>query len=241
MIYNTVLDWIYDVHGFHLTSWNQSFLSPLALEQYANAIRERGSPLVNCLGFVDGTVRQICRPGKMQRVVYNGHKRVHALKFQSVALPNGLIANLYGPVEGRRHDAGMLKDSGLLGSLELHAHNPDGQLLCLYGDPAYPLRPQLMAPYRVGDVQVLTEDMKEFNRAMSSLRVSVEWLFGDVANSFKFIDFKKNLKLWLSAVGKFYVVAALMRNILTCLYGNTTSKYFHIDPPTIDSYLGVHN
>ena len=33
-----------------------------------------------------------------QRLMYNGHKRVHALKFQSVALPNGLIANLYGPV-----------------------------------------------------------------------------------------------------------------------------------------------
>ena len=30
--------------------------------------------------------------------MYNGHKRVHALKFQSIALPNGLIANMYGPV-----------------------------------------------------------------------------------------------------------------------------------------------
>ena len=33
-----------------------------------------------------------------QRVVYNDHKRVHALKFQAVTLPNGLIANIYGPV-----------------------------------------------------------------------------------------------------------------------------------------------
>ena len=52
-----------------------------------------------------------------------------------------------------------------------------------------------MAPYRIWDVDVLTEDMKAFNKAMSSLRVSVEWLFGDVSSSFKFIDFKKNLKL----------------------------------------------
>lgn len=110
-------------------------------------------------------------------------------------------------------------------------------MLCLYGDPAYPLRPHLMAPYRIWDVEVLTEDMKAFNKAMSSLRVSVEWLFGDVSNSFKVIDFKKNLKLRLSAVGKFYVVAALIRNILTCLYGNTTSKYIQIDPPTITTYL----
>ena len=153
MIYDTVLDWMYDVHGYHLTSWNQNFLSPAALEEYVTAITQQGSPLTNCFGFIDGTVRQICRPGKMQRVVYNGHKRVHALKFQAIAVPNGLIANLYGPVEGCRHDAGMLKDSGLLNSLQLHAHNAEGQLLCLYGDPAYPLRPHLMAPYRIsGDL-----------------------------------------------------------------------------------------
>ncbi|KAL9977147.1 hypothetical protein ACROYT_G014520 [Oculina patagonica] len=33
---------------------------------------------------MDGTVRPIARPGERQRVLYNGHKRVHALKFQSV-------------------------------------------------------------------------------------------------------------------------------------------------------------
>jgi hypothetical protein len=35
---------------------------------------------------------------KNQRTVYNGHKRIHAIKFQSVVTPNGLIANLFGPV-----------------------------------------------------------------------------------------------------------------------------------------------
>ena len=54
--------------------------------------------MISCFGFIDGTVRPICRLSKNQQVVYNGHKRVHALKFQSVALPNGLIGNIYGPV-----------------------------------------------------------------------------------------------------------------------------------------------
>ena len=58
----------------------------------------QGSALDNCFGFVDVTFRPICKPGEHQRVVYNGHKRVHALKFQCVALPNGLIGHLYGPV-----------------------------------------------------------------------------------------------------------------------------------------------
>ena len=60
----------------------------------------KGAALENCFGFIDGTVRPIARPDENQRVVYNGHKRVHALKFQSVALPNGIITNTYGPVGG---------------------------------------------------------------------------------------------------------------------------------------------
>lgn len=42
----------------------------------------------------------ICRPGENQMIVYNGHKRVHAVKFKSVTLANGLglVAHLYGPV-----------------------------------------------------------------------------------------------------------------------------------------------
>ena len=51
-----------------------------------------------CFSFVDGTVRPISKSGVNQIAVYNGHKRVHALKFQSLALPNGLIGNLFGPV-----------------------------------------------------------------------------------------------------------------------------------------------
>lgn len=76
---------------------------------YAAAIAARGSPLDNCFGFVDGTVRPTARPGENQRILYNGHKRVHAIKFQSVVLPNGLIGNMYGPVgEAYSHVAVVL-------------------------------------------------------------------------------------------------------------------------------------
>ena len=54
-------------------------------------------------------------------------------------------------VEGRTHDAGMLADSHLLDELELHAHSPTGETMCLYGDPAYPVRSHLQAPFRPGN------------------------------------------------------------------------------------------
>lgn len=77
---------------------NHQLLSPRNVEHYADSIHSKGAPLDNCFGFVDGTVRPISRPEYNQRIVYNGHKRVHAIKFQSVVTPNGMIANLFGPV-----------------------------------------------------------------------------------------------------------------------------------------------
>ena len=82
------------------------------------------SPLEKCWGFIDGTVQPVCRPGVNQRAIYNGHKRVHSIKFQSVSLPNGLIGNLYGPVEGKCHDSGMLVSSGLLQDLQRFSNSP---------------------------------------------------------------------------------------------------------------------
>ena len=49
----------------------------------AQAIHNVGAPLTNCWRFVDGTVRQIWCSGEMQRTVYNGHKRIHAINFKA--------------------------------------------------------------------------------------------------------------------------------------------------------------
>ena len=73
-----------------------------------------------------------------------------------------------------------------------------------------------MAPFRGA---ALTAQMEAFNDSMSNVRTSVEWLFGDIVEYFKFMDFKKNLKIGLSSIGKLYVVCALLRNALTFLYG----------------------
>ena len=102
----------------------------------------------------------------------------------------------------------MLGDSGLLQQLQWYARSPAGHPMCIYGDPAYPLRVQLQAPFRN---VVLTPQMQAFNSSMSSVRSCVEWLFGDIVNYFKFIDFKKNLKIGLSNIGKLYIVCAVLQ------------------------------
>ena len=109
MITNTVMDHIFLSHGHRISQWNFDILSPPMLQEYADVIHAKGAPLNNCFGFIDGTVRPISRPGQHQRIVYNGHKRVHSLKFQSVALPDGLIGNMYGPV-GKLRSLGCHKN-----------------------------------------------------------------------------------------------------------------------------------
>ena len=74
----------------------------------------------------------------------------------------------------------MLTDSGLMRDLQQQAHG--GQSMCLYGDPAYPLKVRLLSPFRFG---VLSDEMKAYNAAMSTVRSSVEWLFGGHSQLFQ--------------------------------------------------------
>ena len=101
--------------------------------------------------------------------------------------PNGLIANLFGSTEGRKHDAAMLRESNLLGELRQFSHSANGNQLCIYGDPAYPLRQHLQGPFQWGIK--LTPEEATYNRAMSHARVAFEWVFADIKNYFTFLDF----------------------------------------------------
>ena len=186
MIFNFI-----DINWGHLLQYfNQGWLSRPCLQTFSDSTYRRGAALDNVWGFLDGTVRPICRPKVQQRILYNGHKRFHALKFQSVTTPSGMIANLYGPAEGRRHDCALLAMSNLLQDLRQFSYDVNDQVLCLFGDPAYPIWRHLQSPFCGVH---LNQQQRDFNKSMSQVRVTVEWVFGDVINYFKHMDFKKNL------------------------------------------------
>ena len=79
------------------------------------------------------------RKEENQKIVYNDHKKVYPIKLQPVVAPNGLIANLFGPVEGKRHGSSMLGDSGLLREFQQHVHGPNRYILCISGEPVDPV------------------------------------------------------------------------------------------------------
>ena len=103
-----------------------------------------------------------------------------------------------------------------------------------YGDPAYPLRPQLQAPFPTAHI---TPDQSAFNAAMSKVRITVEWSFGDVINFFKLTDFNKTQNILLSPCGKMYIVSGILTNAHSCIYRNNTSFYFELVPPSLEEYF----
>jgi len=88
-----------------------------------------------------------------------------------------------------------------------------------------------MCPFRGARI---TNEQQEFNRSMSKVRIAVEWIFGDIINYFKFLDFKKNPQNWTCAVGKMYLVCALLHNARACLYKNSASNFFYVN--NLDSW-----
>ena len=83
---------------------------------------------------------------------------------------------MFGPIESCRHDSGMLRESALVvNQLELLPVTPNGKTYCIYGDQAYLLRPQLLAPYKGENI---TADKRKLDKETSGGRIVMEWAYG---------------------------------------------------------------
>jgi hypothetical protein len=68
-IFNQVLLEIYRNHAHKLKTINRPWITRHVLEDFRAALIRNGSPYKECFGFLDGTVRPICRPNKNQKQV----------------------------------------------------------------------------------------------------------------------------------------------------------------------------
>jgi hypothetical protein len=65
----------------------------------------------------------------------------------------------------------MLSESSILNQLETAESFNSSQQFCLFGDMGYPLRSNLMVPFKGNDISV---EQHEFNSKMSKVRQCVE-------------------------------------------------------------------
>ena len=64
---------------------------------------------------LDATIFPVANPGcgMIQQVLYNGKDRVHALKFGSWGLSNGMFGDMQDCEVGSRHDEVLVTTSGI--------------------------------------------------------------------------------------------------------------------------------
>jgi hypothetical protein len=216
----------------------------------AVAIKKKVMVCRGCLciwGFIDGTVWRICWPTYHQEMSYSGHKCCHGVKFQAVVTPDGLIACLYGPLEGSGHDAQMLVESNILvqklrNLMPVPEDDPEAvPEFQLYGDPAYSESRYLIKRFLNAH---RGSSEARLNKKMSKVRECVKWSIRNVITYWSYLDYRRAMQLYKIPVAKYYFVGVFLSNCICLLQGNITSNYFAMnadDLMTINEYIDLVN
>ena len=166
--------------------------------------------------------------------MYNGWKKCHGVKFQTIDLPNGMNAHVSGPYSCRRNDLYTLRISGINEKLRMLQNDAILQYK-VYGDSAYLIINQSHIRARHSNNDNTPREIME-NESMLSCRQSIEWNYNDLKQTWKFIDYSMNLKLLDMDVSAIIVSAMILRNARVTLNGNITSSHFNYRPPSLQEW-----
>lgn len=163
----------------------------------------------------------------VQRAFFTGWKKFHGIKYQTVELPCGLTCDVFGPETSRNNDNSLYNNSNINERFRASQINipPDLQYT-IFGDSAYQL-----------DTHVRSYDGS--NTFMKSIRICNEWTYGELCQLFPYMDWKHNFQIMCanSTTTTVFYVCSILRNCHACLYGNQTSNYFKITPPSLEWFL----
>jgi hypothetical protein len=192
------------------------------------------------VGFVDAKKVKICRPSgrnMYQRSMYDGHKKIHCFKVQTLVSPDGMFMDLSTPHKGKDHDSLILANSRLNQRMsDLQLRNPIQYTY--YTDKGYPITTSHgRGAFREGRYFLPHQQLD--NSSMVLVRVMGSECGFAKPCMFRLTDYHKNMKIRLSSVTKYYFVSCLLSNAHTCFYGNEISKKFNTSPPDFDEYFNV--
>ena len=92
--------------------WDHWCLTVRKLHEYAEAVTTNGGDDMQVgegiFRFIDGTVRLIAQPLFNQEIFYSGWKWIHAIKFQGIMAPDGIMMHISGPYTAKHHDMWIL-------------------------------------------------------------------------------------------------------------------------------------
>lgn len=149
----------------------------------------------------DATEQPIERPQKNQQRFYSGKKKRHTFKTEIGITKKGRIIHISKPSPGSYHDFAIRKNEDPI--------PPNSRV---YVDSGYQgidkLHPQSEFPYKKTKVKPLTKEEKEYNRALSSFRVTVEHILGDI-KTFKILSDRYRNKRKRYGI-KFHIIAGIV-------------------------------
>jgi hypothetical protein len=272
-VFNVFLNFMCDEWGYLLTDmieyWKPSI--PMFADKIRLKLDQLGCPFpsssnsnggFNIFGFIDNTMNAMCRPGGgptrdgdnaprnnplIQRAFYNGWKKVHGLKYQTVDLPNGMNFHVYGPVSLRHNDNYTLVASNINDKIANLFMNDELQFM-IYGDSAYEWDSHLRSRYGSHSSEfdfdenvAITNDklsarQKLENKCLSSCREIIEWDYGECMKMWKMCDYRKVLKLRKMPVSNMFKCVMILRNLHVTMNGCNASSYFTCMPPSYEHY-----
>lgn len=190
---------------------------------------------LNLFGFIDGTMREMCKPGGPfinQESVLDGHHYMPALGYLGVIAPDGLFALFFGPVVGAINDHSMVCISELLSMLEGGLFGEGAEL---YGDLGFVhCGGQILTAFTHDEAGDVTDAL---NSELNSHRTSVEGGFGKVVNTFRKHSFTPVQKPKLSRIAVWYLVSVILMNCQVCMHESEAAGHFNCPPPTVEEYL----
>eukprot|EP00286_Rhodomonas_abbreviata_P006682 CAMPEP_0181322684 /NCGR_PEP_ID=MMETSP1101-20121128/19361_1 /TAXON_ID=46948 /ORGANISM="Rhodomonas abbreviata, Strain Caron Lab Isolate" /LENGTH=375 /DNA_ID=CAMNT_0023430617 /DNA_START=226 /DNA_END=1353 /DNA_ORIENTATION=+ len=191
-----------------------------------------GVPFENIIGVIDGHVQPVSRPGGEgckganfeDFQVFNGHDRVHALKYLGLVLSNGLVL-VKGPWTGNRHDSACMNMSKMIEVLK-HIFACTGRAYMIFGDSAFGAGRHMQKMLKGKN---LSHREHCFNAIMARYRICIENVFAEIHSEWGYTSDRYNQKLGLQRVGQAYLVASFLHNCKACLHGSQMSAQYGHD------------
>lgn len=123
--------------------------------------------------LIDATEQPIERPKRGQKSYYSGKKKRHTMKTQIMITAKGRIVDLSKPTPGSVHDFTVFKQGDSL--------PPDSTVFVDSGFQGIDkFHPNAEIPYKASKNKPLDKEEKEYNRALSRVRVKVENVLGQL-------------------------------------------------------------
>ena len=177
-----------------------------------------------------------------QRSIYSGYKKQHGLSTLDIMLPNGMNY-IYGPCSMRRSDRSMVTMSEFNSFFETiqQTYDPGGKLFASYGDKLFYLMSCVLRAHKGDALNPLTPEEYKENKAMNSVRITIEHAFAFACNIWKIMLRWNEFKLGQENphTVELLSVCYLLANISVTLNGSQVGGdgSFLCPPPSLEDYL----